>query len=421
MAVAAGDTLGARTGAYYRPLVLLSFALDRALWGGAAWGCHLTNLLAHAAVAWGVGTLAAALGASAGAALAAALLFAAHPVQTEAVTYVSGRTDVLCALFVVAGLLAWRRAQRATDGWAVASAAAFLAALLCKEAAVLVPLVLLVPGSHPAGSRAPRPVLALAVAGGWLLWFVATAPAPVSPGGLGGRLPAIAGVVLQHARLLAWPSDLHLERFVVVPGWSIPAAIAAWLAVAALGAGLVLLARCAAGGAVLAGLAVATYLPVSGIVPVYPAVADRVLFAAEHLLYLPLVGLVPLVVTAWPVGGRRVAPVVVGALLVGWGWVAIERNRDWRDEETLFRHTVAFDPPTARVWYNLANLRLAAGDLPEAERFYRAALARAPGDADAHWNLGIVLQRQGRSPEALGHYREAARLDPRLAARLEGR
>src|SRR5262249_49685814 len=94
-----------------------------------------------------------------------------------------------------------------------------------------------------------------------------------------------------------------------------------------------------------------------GLVPVYPAVADRVLFGAEHFLYLPLAGLVPLLVAAWPATARRLAPVVVAVLLWAWGAVTITRNRDWRDEETILRHPIAFDPPTARVWYNLANSR----------------------------------------------------------------
>jgi hypothetical protein len=416
-ATAVGPAL-ARTDAFYRPVVMLSFALDHALWGGAAWGFHLTNLVLHAAVSWSVGTLASTLGASAAAAFASALLFAAHPVQTEAVTYVSGRTDVLCALFAIVGLLLWRRARRPLDGWAFASAAAFLTALLCKESAVLVPLVLLVPGAHPTGARVPRPLLPLAVAGLWLLWFVTSTTVPLSRGDLSHRLPAIAGLALGYARLLVWPVGLHLERFVVVPGWSAPTALGAWLGVAVLAVVLVLLARRAAGGAVLLTLTLAAYAPVSGLVPVYPAVADRVLFGAEHFLYLPLVGLVPLFVGAWPVRARRVGPVVVIVLLSVWGWITIDRNRDWRDEDTLFRHTVRFDPPTARVWYNLANLRLAAGDLDEAERLYRSALARAPNDADAHWNLGITLQRKGRALAALEEYREAARLDPRLAAKL---
>lgn len=292
---------------YARPLVMWSFALDRALFGGAAWGFHLTNLVAHAAVAWLVGALAAALGAGAGVALASSLLFAAHPVQTEAVTYVSGRTDVLCALWALAGLLVWRRARRWADPWALGSSAAFLAALLCKEVAVLIPLVLLVRGSHPSRAMTPRPVLPLAVAVVWLAWFVAASPAAVSAAGLRARLPAIAVMALDYARLLAWPAGLHLERFVPVAGWSPAAAAGAWLGVALLALALVLLARRAAGGAVLLALAMAAYAPVSGVVPVYPAVASRVLFAAEHFLYLPLAGLAPLVAGAWPPAARRTA------------------------------------------------------------------------------------------------------------------
>src|SRR5262249_43374502 len=90
-------TLTGRVGSYYRPVVLPSFALDRAVFGGAPWGFHLTNLLLHVAAAWLVLRLAEAVGLGAGAAFAAAALFLAHPVQTEAVTYVSGRTDVLAA------------------------------------------------------------------------------------------------------------------------------------------------------------------------------------------------------------------------------------------------------------------------------------------------------------------------------------
>ena len=104
-----GEVLTQRTGMYYRPLVMLSFALDRAVWGDLPAGFHLTNLLLHVAAAGLLATLAAAVGLGAGASLAAALVFLAHPVQSEAVTYVSGRTDVLCALFALLGFLAWRR------------------------------------------------------------------------------------------------------------------------------------------------------------------------------------------------------------------------------------------------------------------------------------------------------------------------
>jgi hypothetical protein len=403
-----------RTGAYYRPVVMLSFAVDRAVWGERPAGFHLTNLLAHAGVGWLVGAFAQALGAVPGAALAASLLFVAHPVQTEAVSYVSGRTDVLCALFVLAALLAWRRARGALDRWAVVTAALTLAALGCKETALLVPLVLLVPGASPA-AHPPRPWLPIAVALAWAIGWTVTAAEGTTLGGLGARLPAVAAIAVDYARLLAWPSDLHLERFVAVPGRSAGVVLAMWAAVVVLLGALVALALRTRTLVALA-LALATYLPASGVVPVYPAIADRALFAAEHFLYLPLCGLVPLLV----LGARRALPPAVAAglvvaLVAVWTPVTIARNRDWRDERTLFTQTLRYDPPVARVWYDLGNVRLADGDPVEAERLYRAALARAPRDGAIHLNLGIALQRQGRGVEASAAYAEAVRLDPTLA------
>lgn len=408
--------LGRRAGGYYRPVVMATFAAERVLFGDAPAARHATNLVAHAAVGWLVGTLAAALGAGAGASLAASLLFVAHPVQTEAVAYVSGRTDVLAAFFAVAALLAWRRARTPADGWAVATTALVLAALGCKESAALVPLALLAPGASP---TSVRPWLPLGAAAAWVVAWVATGGPGLHADGLVARVPAVAAAVLEHARLLVWPSDLHLERFVVVPGWSAAATLAMWAGVFVLLGGLAAAARVVPGGPVLLALAVATYLPAAGIVPVYPAIADRALFAAEHFLYLPLCGLIPLAVGLGARMPARAGAVVVALLLVAWTPLVVARNGDWRDEETLFRHTLRFDPPAARVWYNLANVRLHAGDPVEAERLYREAASRDPADGAIHLNLGIALQRQGRRGDAEEAYAEALRRDPSLARAFE--
>jgi hypothetical protein len=406
-----GSVVAGRTGSYHRPAVMLDLALEHRLWAGSAVGFHATSVAYHLAVAWLVGALAQALGLGAGAALAAALVFAAHPVQTEAVSYVSGRTDVLAALFALLGLLAWRRARHAADRWALAATAAFAMALLCKEAAVALPLVLLVPGCHPA-ARPPRPWLPLLVSA---LWLAVLGPG-LGMAGLWHRLPAVAGAVVGYAGLLVWPAPLHLERFTPVAGWSLPLALAAWAGVALVAATLLALAHRVPGGPVFLAFAVLAYAPVSNVVPVHPAIADRALFTPEHFLYLPLLGLAPLVVgelaAAVP---ARAGTAALAAVLVVWGAVVVDRNRDWRDEETLFRHTIAHDPPAGRVWFNLGNLALAAGRLDEAGALYEAALARDPHDGAAHLNLGITLQRRGRLAAAEERYRQAIADDPRLS------
>jgi hypothetical protein len=246
----------------------------------------------------------------------------------------------------------------------------------------------------------------------------------VHPGGLAGRLPAIGVSALAYLHLVLWPADLHLERFTSVPGWSAAAALGAWGAFALVAFGLCLAARRVRGGWLLLALTVLSYLPASGVVPVYPKIAARAVFTPEHFLYLPLLGLTPLltglVAGWWPGRASRAAAVAVGLVLAAWSAVVVDRNRDWRDEEALFRQTIAHQPPTARVWYNLGNLALAAGRLDEAIRLYEAALAREPRDGAAHLNLAIALQRQRRDGEAEAHYRQAIASDPALREAYRG-
>jgi hypothetical protein len=83
---------------YYRPLQAFTFAFDYRVWGLAAGGFHLTSALLHAAVAWMFYRLAARILRDPLAGVAAALLFAVHPLHTEAIAYLSGRSDPLAAL-----------------------------------------------------------------------------------------------------------------------------------------------------------------------------------------------------------------------------------------------------------------------------------------------------------------------------------
>jgi len=417
---ATAPMLAPQPGQWWRPVVMASFASELALHGGVAAAMHLTNVLLHAAVAILLDCWTLSLGLAPAAALLGAVGFALHPVQTEAVAYVSGRTDILCALFLLLGFLAWRRARRATDRWAWATAALVVLALGCKEVALLAPLVLLVPRAHPEGLRGPRPALAVIAALGWAVLFWARGQADLRLAGLGARIPAIAAMGLDYLCLLVWPAHLHLERFVAVGGWSTAGAVPVVFAALAVVAALVCLAWRTPAGGVFLVLAASTYLPVAGIVPVYPAIADRALFAAEHFLYLPLLGLAPVVagalVSHWPRAARPLGIGLAVVVFAGWGVRGMLRVGEWRDEETLFRHTLRYDPPAARVWYNLGNLRLAAGDAAEAARLFEAALQREPGSAAAHLNLGIAFARLGQHEEALRQYAEALRLDPSLAA-----
>ena len=108
------DAIGSR---YYRPLQTLTYLLDYQLWGLRPWGFHLTNMLLHAGTAVLLYRLGLVVLRDARAALAGALLFAVHPIHTEAVTYVSGRSDPLAAFLMLAAALWFVRG----GWWIVAS------------------------------------------------------------------------------------------------------------------------------------------------------------------------------------------------------------------------------------------------------------------------------------------------------------
>ena len=128
----------------YRPLVSLSYAVQVRLHGNDerhAWAFHLVNWLLHAGVCALLAELARRLTSSNAIALAAGLLFAAHPIHVEAVANIVGRAELMCALGMLGALVLFLRPL--TIGRAVAIWACFVLALLSKEQGILLPILLL--------------------------------------------------------------------------------------------------------------------------------------------------------------------------------------------------------------------------------------------------------------------------------------
>src|SRR5499427_6562492 len=129
-----------------RPVVNFSYAVDRAVWGPAPFGFHLASVLFHALNVVLLFCLARRLRLDVVPAFAAAALLAVHPMMTEAVGYVSGRSELLCATFFLLALLCADRWLRGPDErrgrWLVAMLAAWIVALATKETAAMFPFVL---------------------------------------------------------------------------------------------------------------------------------------------------------------------------------------------------------------------------------------------------------------------------------------
>jgi hypothetical protein len=165
-------TWGLEHGGFFRPVFILSLYLDGEVWGLRPFGFHLTSLALHALNAFLVFLVTRALlraggpeadeesrRRSAQVAFVAGLIFLLHPSHTEAVTWVSGRSDLLAAFFCLLSLSAYvSHAREGRAGALALSLASFALALLSKESAACLPLVLFAVAAHlgGGGSRAGR-------------------------------------------------------------------------------------------------------------------------------------------------------------------------------------------------------------------------------------------------------------------------
>ncbi|MBI2883489.1 MAG: tetratricopeptide repeat protein [Candidatus Methylomirabilis oxyfera] len=416
--------LGGR--AAYRPVRTASYALDYAISGLDPWGYHLTNMVLHGLSAICVYVIATTLFASPLSALLAALLFAVHPIQTESVTYLSGRRDVLSGLFVLAGFywfLRYRQSGRLPH--------LVLTILLCplafftKESGIILPLLCFgydvvsritrsEPDEEVSGVRAIRAAASAAVREGrwfylpagamagalafYVLFFVrGTSQQAWHGGSLEMTLLTMARIFLRYLALLLFPMTLNADysynAFPVTTSWIDPEA---WLAVAIWGGlgtawyRLLLRRPPAAFGGLWFLIAL---LPVSQIVPHHDLMA-------EHFLYVPSVGFALLVAGLLePVLNRHRPPAAVAAAcILALSVLAVRtvvRNADWHDELTLWRKTVQTAPESARARNNLGAAYLRRGQLSQAEEPLAAAVTIQPDLAVAHSNLGKLFLDRG--------------------------
>ncbi|HKB08511.1 MAG TPA: tetratricopeptide repeat protein [Candidatus Polarisedimenticolia bacterium] len=425
----------------YRPLTILSFALDRALHGLRPLGFRLVNLLLHVLTTVLVYSLAGRVLAEAGrrAALGAALLFAVHPVHAEVLGEIVGRSELLAAAFGLASVLAFLRARAAEEHGSAPrplyalSLASFALAFLAKENAAVVPGLivladLLVVRRRPAWAYHLTAAAALAL----VLALRLTALGGLNPSGpvhfvdnpiatlsfVDGRLTALL-VLARYASLLVWPRHLAIDySYAAIPaatGPLDPGVVAGGLLLAGWGLGVALSWRRAPAVAfALAWIGVA-------LAPVANLLFPIGTIMAERLLYFPSVGFCLLAAlaleraTASPAFGRArpsIGTVVMALVVLALAARSVVRLRDWRDDYTIFKAALRVEPDSVRSLFNYASACEERGDDSPAIESYDKAIRLWPGYADAHYNLAGVLSRQKRTQESVDHYREALRLRP---------
>jgi hypothetical protein len=428
-----------------RPMVNLSYAIDHRIWGDTPFGFHLTSLLLHVLnvillfqVGWRftldlqhtrgpqtVGPISPLV-----VAFTAATLFAVHPLMSEAVAYISGRSELLCAAFFLSAALCTRRwmLHQGTKWW-VLTVVFWLAALLSKEIAAMYPLVMMGYGRLVLGGvssekrarfwRLHVPLLAaaalLAVARVTLFGLVE------HPGGLGFQWRLVLTeitVIARYVGMLVVPSGQAIFHDVrIVPGLIDSSVL--------IGIGTITLL-------VVVAVELRRTLPlVSGgilwflllLVPSSAlAVVNKGELMAEHRIYLASGGLFLAAGTgvAWLftrlAGSSAILRWTVAAVLaieiISLGGATFARNAVWSDPVTLWREAASQAPDHWLPQASLGEALHSAGRHQEAIQAYQAALRLNPKEAYTYFRLGLSYAELGRFKEAALTFDRLRQVDP---------
>ncbi len=439
----------------YWPISQTSFWIEWRLWGMNPLGYHVTNLLLHIAASLLLYLLLRQLAIPG--ALPAGLLFALHPVNVEAVAWISQRKTLLAMVFFLLSIMCWLR-SRGYDRWYILSVLGFLLAMLSKGSAVTLPLILLLLAWWQ--NKLDRRLLlrtaaffAIALVLGLVnVWFQKHGkPIVIRDVSMLQRVLGAAAVVWFYLYKALLPIDLIF----IYPKWDIAAGKLQWwlplIGCMALTALLWRYRKTWARPWLLAwGYFVLALVPVMGFADVgfmkYTLVAD-------HYQYMAIAAPITLLAVGWQRLHRQAA---MPALVLAVGTCALlgaltrAQCGIYRDEPTINRATLAknpdcvfalnnrgvelmnegrlnesiehlehalkLDPDSARIEKNLGLALLSAGQADQALPHSRRSVELNDSDPDAHSNLGVVFTALRRWQDAAEQYEQALRLDPQNAA-----
>lgn len=427
-----------------------SFALNYSLGGLDVWGYHLVNILIHITNGLLVYTLVVLLFRAADAspevasarliALATALLFIAHPLQTQAVTYIVQRFTLLATLFYLLGVVAyiqWRLSSREGRGGLWGYGVALVATVLAmksKELGFTLPLMLMSVELVFFGPPTKRQWAFL------IPFFL------ILPIGFLSRFDALgeAEAFSTQAITLSWPDYVVTQlrvivtylRLLVVPvrqnldyDYPIyhslldgPVVVSLLLLLTLGGAAVAVLWRTARGPqsafARLAAFGVLwffiTLLAECALFPM----RDVIL---EHRLYLPSVGILLSFCVAYGWGAAQVRPsryrgaiifLPMAAILLTFSVATVWRNTIWKDGVTLWEDVVEKSPDKLRARTHLGNAYIAQRRVADAVREYQVVVQGEPGSSLAHYNLGVAYRDQGQLGKAFSELQKALHLKP---------
>jgi protein O-mannosyl-transferase len=445
---------------YWRPMLLTVFSFQWQLWQDWAPGFHFVNTAFHITNAILLFYILHHLFKNPWLAIFTALIFLAHPLQTEAVTYIAGLGDPLSVFFIFLGLLFYLR-FRLSGKDAIESKMYYLSllmyifALMTKETAIIMPGLVFLVDFFFEGNAGKRVVEKIKVSFKRILSFVsigllyiflrATVLNFSDSFNLYGeenpftqnfhfRLFTFFRSLTEYFRLLFLPFNLHMERSIEIATSfsSFSVIFGAFVFLGLLTLALTQIKKYPIISFGILWFFVALFPMSNLLVPVNDLIY-------EHWMYVPMIGIFLVVLWLGQLLGRKISPCLVNkdirgnsleAIIRRLGTVqrllflfyviflvflfvlTIKRNEEWRDPITFYNQTLEYAPESYRVINNLGMAYADVGDYDQAKKTYKRAVELEPTVAVAYHNLGNSYQETGDFQLAIEYYNMAISNNP---------
>jgi tetratricopeptide (TPR) repeat protein len=407
----------------YIPLTLLSFQLNWLLGGGSPFIFHLTNILLQSINALLVCALFYSWTKRRSLALVAALFFAVHPINTEAVVWAAGRKDLLCTMFFLLSYLGFRKFEESRRILPLAlSICGFVLALLSKAMAATLPVVLLLDILLLRKERAAKsvfaaliPFAALAVLFLWIASF--------------GKEHILASSSLWDTFVMAQKSSVfYLQKLLIPTGLTVIYPYQGAISLKLLTFLIPLLINVALAGVVIwqwKKRPIISFGILFYFITLAPTLfnfhkGDLLFFAVDRYAYLPGLGFLIVVLAlgyeflSWmklpAVWYWLLPPIVILAFGIG----SIFQTHVWDTPDSLFGRSLALYPESVSARMAMGSILRERNQLPEAFTVLHDG-ARYSDHPGLNIEAGLVYSANGQMDDAREQFRMALSKDPTLA------
>lgn len=419
----------------WHPVTWLSHIADVQLYGMNAGGHHLTSVAIHTTSALLVFLLFFRLTGAIWQSAFAAAMFALHPLHVESVAWIAERKDVLSALFCFLTLVFYSEyVSRRKTSLYIISLLSFLLGLMSKSMLVTLPIILLLLDYWPLnryrlddreGLQQILPTLSRHIKEKipFFILSLLSALITIYAQYRGGAMASLSSfsfrlrsenaliTYLKYIERIIWPHDLAIL-------YPFPSSIPLWQVICSLLFLLTISIAAIRKGRQYPYIAAGWFWFLITLAPVIGIIQVGGQSMADRYTYIPATGL--FIIASWGAGDlakklkhrQYILALLAAMALVTVAALTWRQLYYWRDNISLFRHTLQVTTGNSVIHYNLGHTLHDKGDLDGAISEYKEALRINPNNTDAHFNLGLALQKKGYLDDSIREYRMTLQLKP---------